>query len=425
LSLDRSPIWPIGDSSVARGQQGGPALAQANTTYWYYSTVNSVDGIIGACEMARPSSNKGGYSNLQTSDVDTSGVQRREPANVPQGRTAKQKRWVKLLAAAFVADLVVCALLKQAEESFPLWGESKAPALDDTTDNFSLTTQDLLSLSYVRVALTAAFAALALRIGVIKSGNADVLPHNLTKGDLAQEARSQSLRVICLIAAFLVGAVSSVYTGIKCIVFDFDAVPGEEAYMAPFLAGSIAIINFEYVCVKKLVASYVVEAGAVITPLHVHKLKFWQEGARASKRKWMRGGLLCDICRDNVGSKQIYNCAQCNWRICVTCFETKSGDMQGDEEENTVRGDKGKKAKTVLTSWTFMVRTIQLANGQLQLLCLAFSFLCVASLSGVMLPNFQGQILDQVILGDRDAFFVAMKYYIGFNVSDVWACSYF
>ena len=129
-----------------------------------------------------------------------------------------------------------------------------------------------------------------------------------------------------LIVLFLVGAVSSVYTGVKCILFDFEGVAGEEAAIAPFLAASIAVINFQvprhssdkaldaagqsgigggglerggvsggraerlgldhscsplppmlpqFVAVRKLVRSYVMEVGVVLSPLHVHQLKFY------------------------------------------------------------------------------------------------------------------------------------------------------
>ena len=34
----------------------------------------------------------------------------------------------------------------------------------------------------------------------------------------------------------------------------------------------------------------------------------------------------------------------------IRCFETKSGEMQGDEEENVVRGDTGRKEKLILST---------------------------------------------------------------------------
>jgi hypothetical protein len=408
-----------------------------------------------------PRGSQGGdYSTLSTvDDVDTGGVQRDAAAAVgeakrrrrqeghglktaagpPRQRTTQQSRWRNLLAGAFAGDVLVCTLLARL-----IAGPDDAGGTP-----FERDTQDLLLLCIVRLVLESACVCLALRVGVIRASTADTLPHLISAADRTRDARSQSLRVACLIGAFGVGPAGSVYTGIKCIVFDFRGK--EEVYMAPMLAASVALINFEYVCVKKLVAAYVIEAGVVVTPLHVHKLKFYMVGAKTSKRKWVRGGLLCDICRDNVGAKPVYNCKQCNFNICVTCFETKSGDLQGDEEENVVRTDRGRKvcicfhfgaalarradaiartvvtrviapsaqAKTVLTSFSYIRRTIGLAQGNRHLILCAFSFLCVASISGVMLPSFQGQVLDHIISNDRPAFVEAMGYYIFFNVAQV------
>ena len=44
---------------------------------------------------------------------------------------------------------------------------------------------------------------------------------------------------------FALGTACSVYTGIKTIVFDFEGVSGSETAMAPFMAASIATINFQ------------------------------------------------------------------------------------------------------------------------------------------------------------------------------------
>ena len=48
----------------------------------------------------------------------------------------------------------------------------------------------------------------------------------------------------------------------------------------------------------------------------------------------------------------------CTFNLCINCFETKSGELQGDEEENVVRGDKGKKKKMALTSGEYAKRCV-------------------------------------------------------------------
>eukprot|EP01052_Picozoa_sp_SAG31_P012899 SAG31_NODE_764_length_12262_cov_26.578887_5_plen_110_part_00 len=55
----------------------------------------------------------------------------------------------------------------------------------------------------------------------------------MSESERAQENRSEKLRIILLVVLFLVGAISSVYTGIKCILFDFEGVAGDEAGASP------------------------------------------------------------------------------------------------------------------------------------------------------------------------------------------------
>jgi hypothetical protein len=72
---------------------------------------------------------------------------------------------------------------------------------------------------------------LCLRYGVIADGNGDVLPHMMDEKARAQETNSRFYRIILLIIIFAVGTACSVYTGIKCIVFDFesDRVTGSDS----------------------------------------------------------------------------------------------------------------------------------------------------------------------------------------------------
>jgi hypothetical protein len=59
------------------------------------------------------------------------------------------------------------------------------------------------------------------------------------------KARTGGIRFALTYTVFAVGTACSVYTGIKAIVFDFEGVAGAETAMAPFLAASIATINFQ------------------------------------------------------------------------------------------------------------------------------------------------------------------------------------
>ena len=88
--------------------------------------------------------------------------------------------------------------------------------------------------------------------------------------------------------------------------------------MAPFLGGSIGSINFQFVAIKKLVRAYVEEVGVVLSPLHVHSLKYLPKGPRNRR---MRKN--CDVCRDNLArckpAWECYNCSDCNYNLCIRC----------------------------------------------------------------------------------------------------------
>jgi hypothetical protein len=160
----------------------------------------------------------------------------------------------------------------------------------------------------------------------------------------------------------------------------------------------------------------VAETGVILSPLHVHQLKYFPRGPPDRRRSKQ-----CEVCREHLGrAKPIkwacYNCKDCTFNLCIRCFETKSGEMQGDEEENVVRGDKGKKDKLILSTGSYVKRSLQLAKGQYHIIWLGLFFLVIASCAGIVLPNYQGQILDRVINNDRPGFGEAMTYYVAFNV---------
>ena len=346
------------------------------------------------------------YQPLQQQDGDAGSIYGAQPPP-KTGLTATQRKWWRIVGASLVGDLAVCTMIYLTTYNFapPFTGGGSY-----TTD-----TLDLLLLAGARTVVNGTLLALILSKGMIDAGNEDVLPHKMSARARAQEENSFRIRLVLLSLIFLAGTACSTYTGIKCILFDFDAVPGAENTMAPFLGGSIGSINFQFVAIKKLVRAYVEEVGVVLSPLHVHSLKYLPKGPRNRR---MRKN--CDVCRDNLArckpAWECYNCRDCNYNLCIRCFETKSGELQGDEEENVVRGDKGKKDKLEIDASSYFSRSLKFAEGQWPIICLALTFLLVASCAGIMLPNFQGAILDRVIQGDRVGFGEAMAYYITFQV---------
>jgi hypothetical protein len=183
-----------------------------------------------------------------------------KPAPV-QGRTPSQVRWRNGVLFFLIADVVTTVGLYEATHGFsPSWDLAGL-------GHFGSDTLDLVLLAGLRVAAFSVLVPLTLAVGV-DSGPRDKLPHEQTDAELARTVWSAHVRMGLLIAMFLLGAASSVYAGIKCIMFDFASSAYDagslETYMAPFLLADIAVVNLQFSCIKRLVKSYVMQARRIL-----------------------------------------------------------------------------------------------------------------------------------------------------------------
>ena len=75
----------------------------------------------------------------------------------------------------------------------------------------------------------------------------------------------------------------------------------------------------QFFALKKLVDAYVLEAGVVLSPLHVHQLKYYSGGPPVVGRR--RRGQNCDVRRGGMGTEadaplrlsQSLNMVCCAW----------------------------------------------------------------------------------------------------------------
>jgi ABC-type multidrug transport system fused ATPase/permease subunit len=70
-----------------------------------------------------------------------------------------------------------------------------------------------------------------------------------------------------------------------------------------------------------------------------------------------------------------------------------------EAEEGTLRGDKGVREEQDVDQTSYLMRAVSLARNESLLLACAFFCLMVSSVSSLILPNYQGRILDHVIQG--------------------------
>lgn len=89
----------------------------------------------------------------------------------------------------------------------------------------------------------------------------------------------------------------------------------------------------------------------------------------------------------------------------------------GMDEENVVRGDKGRRGALTVTTSSYFSRVVDIARTEQWTIFCAFACLLVSSGSHVVLPNYQGQILDRVIQADVEGFTHTIMLFVIFTVA--------
>jgi hypothetical protein len=332
-------------------------------------------------------------------------------------RKVEQGRWRRLLIRLVALDVLVCSGLYAVTTTSP---ERESTFSGDTKDTF------LLALG--RVVGVAVLVQVATGKGV--PAESATPPHLRSTSDRAKQDSAAYWRRGALAILFVLLTTCSVFTGVKCVVYEFiDEV--SENRMAPLLALSIGLTNLIFWASKRLISSHAKSVGAVTSHLHVHPLRFFHDGAPVGGPRGPGGGKggggrsggggpgrrnVCDICRNNVSAKPSYTCTDCRFNLCVECFETKSMVAVDDEEENVVRSDKGKRTQFEISNSSYMRRSFQLARGEWRVIATAFLSLLVGTAANLVRPRYQGFVLDSVIAGDQLGFEDAIRMYLALAV---------
>ncbi len=110
----------------------------------------------------------------------------------------------------------------------------------------------------------------------------------------------------------------------------------------------------------------------------------------------------------------VYRCTLCDFDVCMTCSTRSDAATVG---ENVLRGDRGVRAETSLTNGGYLIRSMAMARKEWPLLMVSFGLLALSSVSRLLLPHFQGHIIDKVIPDaegtyDKSGFSQYIKIYI-------------
>jgi ABC-type multidrug transport system fused ATPase/permease subunit len=156
------------------------------------------------------------------------------------------------------------------------------------------------------------------------------------------------------------------YVGAKCVGFYFDKTVVKlfhvrlEIWQSILMGATVLWINAESSMLTRVVDSNRVLSRALF--LNAKRTAQDLEGSRIS-----------------IGSNNNVNSAEA--------------------EEGTLRGDKGVREEQDVDQTSYLMRAVSLARNESLLLACAFFCLMVSSVSSLILPNYQGRILDHVIQG--------------------------
>ncbi|CAK9235108.1 unnamed protein product [Sphagnum troendelagicum] len=169
-----------------------------------------------------------------------------------------------------------------------------------------------------------------------------------------------------LLVVFLLCTGFQAYVGAKCVGFYFNKTVEKlfhvrlEIWQSILMGATVLWINAESSMLTRIVDSNRVLSRALF--LNAKRTAQDLEGSRIS-----------------IGSNNNVNSVEA--------------------EEGTLRGDKGVREEQDVDQTSYLMRAVSLARNESLLLACAFFCLMVSSVSSLILPNYQGRILDHVIQG--------------------------
>eukprot|EP01088_Endostelium_zonatum_P013232 TRINITY_DN2765_c0_g1_i3.p1 TRINITY_DN2765_c0_g1~~TRINITY_DN2765_c0_g1_i3.p1 ORF type:complete len:382 (+),score=64.99 TRINITY_DN2765_c0_g1_i3:98-1243(+) len=213
------------------------------------------------------------------------------------------------------------------------------------------------------------------------------------KEDIKSRCALRKNIVLALIFFFL--TLCEVELGVKSVLFESPT----PKTVGGLLITQIVILNIQLYLVREIIATFTRDEGYYLAGVHHHPL-YYQD----------RLGHWCDLCRQRL--RKGYFCPDCDFDLCETCFKKKRREKQ----EHALRGDKGARDDKEVSTWYYLQITYSFLRPHLRLIILAVVFLFSNSLAQILLPNYQGKILDHVINTDRSAFKTDIIVYISLSI---------
>eukprot|EP00977_Amphora_coffeiformis_P012640 scaffold3185_cov161-Amphora_coffeaeformis.AAC.6 len=213
---------------------------------------------------------------------------------------------------------------------------------------------------------------------------------------------------IVLVALFVTSTFYQVYAGFRVARLEHAT----EAVTC-LLCLTVLWINAQAYVFRVLLAELTREKGLFLPPeVHRHPMYYCNAIGMSFHS--------CDLCHQGMPNGQAcYRCSMCDFDVCLKCSKRSDAAIVG---ENVLRGDRGVRVQQTLTNTDYVKRTIQMAQRELPLLVVSFILLASSSVSQLLLPHFQGHIIDKVIPDaqgnyDKVGFMHFIQIYIGVMVA--------
>jgi len=236
--------------------------------------------------------------------------------------------------------------------------------------------------------------------------SADLADADRKKRKAAAAARKHAL----LGLVFLTATSMQIYVGVKINGFAWgpdNEVTGDHAEARRktktaqilLVCAGVLFTNIQAWLARELVKELTRDSGLFLPAVHAHPLVY--DGTIC--RHW------CDVCSTPIRRGGAWRCKLCDFDLCVPCASRKDAATVG---ENMLRGDRGTRRESDVSSSAYLRRAVGLASDQWLLLVSALVLLVLNSALALALPKYQGRIVDRVVREQRSAFRTAVLTYL-------------
>lgn len=208
--------------------------------------------------------------------------------------------------------------------------------------------------------------------------------------DAKNRLSRRKLQIVGSIFFFLTSI--QAYVGVKCVSFHFA-----DELSSVLMCISVLLINIEIYLLKNLIDIITKDEGVRMESIHNHPIFYVKQLPLHN----------CDLCQDKIKAGA-YRCKSCDFDCCVKCFLKK--DIS--KAEGQVRGDKGLKNVEEVKTSAYAWRAIGFCRPHWYYIAIAVVCLLLNIGVSLLMPNYQGHIIDCIVERDHARFKYVMTIFV-------------